>query len=169
MFSIKRCDPPANALHKRYEAQGGYVDCYTTVVRGSVTHQQFVQAFYTTLLFKQERLILLLLLGKPSTDWEVHRLASGKTNRFAAWTVEERAENQLLMCDFLSRTRSWLMVAPEVLNGDVATRLYFGSVVVRRKDQRTGELKMTPFFKTLMPFHKIYSRGLLAAAKARLK
>jgi hypothetical protein len=169
VHSIQRCEPPAQALHRRYLAVGDYVDCYTTVIRGAIPHAQFVEAFYTTLLFKLERLILLVLLFKPSTDTDARRLAAGELNAFAAWTVEGRAENQLLMCDFLGDTRSWLMVALEDWDGDVVTRLYFGSVVVRRLNKATGARQLSFFFKLLLPFHKVYSRALLAAAKFSLK
>jgi hypothetical protein len=167
--SIRRCELPVRALHKRYQSEGSYADCYTTVVRGAVSQSQFVEAFYTTPLFKLERLILLVLLGKVSTDEEARRLAAGQSDKFAAWTVEARAEDQLLMCDFMSSTRSCLMTEREERDGDVVTRLYFGSVVVRKADQETGKRKMGLSFKIMLPFHKVYSRGLLAAAKFRVK
>jgi hypothetical protein len=167
--SIRRCELPPQALHKRYEAECSYVDCYSTVVQGSVSHPQFVEAFYTTLLFKLERFILFLFLSKSSSDEEARRLASGSLNSFAAWTVEARAENQLLMCDFKSSTRSWLMVDGEEDSGDIVTRLYFGSVVVHTLDKNTGKRKMGFLLKALMPFHRLYSHGLLAAAKFRLR
>ena len=169
MFSIRRCELPVRALHEPYRAEGAYVDCYTTVVRGAISHAQFVEAFYTTLLFKLERLILLILFSKPSTDSDVHRLASGESTTFSAWTVESREENQLLLCDFKSHTRSWLMVAREDWDGDVVTRIYFGSVVVPGIRKETGERGLTFVFKALLPFHKLYSRALLAAARSRIK
>ena len=168
-MSIQRIELPTQALHKRYQIEGAYVDCYTTVIRGVISHSQFVEAFYTTLLFKLERLVLFVLLAKTSTDGQARRLANGELDQFAAWTVEGRAENQLLMCDFKSSTRSWLMVVHEDWDGDVVTRLFFGSVVVRPVDRKTGLPKLSLFFRLLMPFHRIYSRGLLAAAKYRLK
>jgi len=169
VFSIRRCDLPAQALHKRYEADGAYVDCYTTVVRGAISHAQFVQTFYTTLLFKLERLILLVLLAKGSTDEEARRLATGELNAFAAWTVESRAENQLLLCDFQSRTRSWLMIAQEDWEGDVVTHLYFGSVVVPDNNREKGARELGFVFRVLLLFHKLYSRALLFAARVRIK
>jgi len=169
MLSIRRCDLPDQALHRRYQAEGAYVDCYTTVIRGAVAHEIFVATFYTTLLFKLERLILFALLAKPSTDEQACRLAIGELNGFSAWTVESRTENQLLMCDYLSRTRSWFMVALEDWEGDVVTRLYFGSVIVPDYNNTTRQRELSVIFKLLLPFHKIYSRALLAAAKFNLK
>jgi hypothetical protein len=169
LFSIRRCDPPAKALHRQYMTDGAYVDCYTTVVRGAITHARFVEAFYTTFLFKLERLILFLVLAKTSTDQDAQALAVGKLNAFAAWTVESRAENQLLLCDFQSRSRSWLMIAQEDWEGDVVTHLYFGSVVVPQLNRKTGTLGLGFVFKALLMFHKVYSRALLAAARFRIK
>jgi hypothetical protein len=169
VISIRRCELPAHALYKRYQVEGAYVDCYTTVIRGAISHAQFVAAFYTTLLFKLERLILFALLAKLSTDDEAHRLATGELNAFAAWTVESRAENQLLLCDFKSSTRSWLMVALEDWDGDVVTRLYFGSVVIPGVNRKTGVRELSIAFKVLLPLHKLYSRALLAAARFRIK
>ena len=56
--------------------------------------------------------------------------------KFAAWHVENRSENEILMCDFRGRTRSWLMVAPVSTVSDARTRLYFGSAVVPRTRKR---------------------------------
>lgn len=129
-----------------------------------MTHAEFVEAFYTTWLFKLERFVLAWLVHKPSTDTEARVLARGERDAFAAWSVEGRVGNQLLMRDFQSRTRSWLMVEPR----PASTRLYFGSGIVPRVDRETGENRMGPGFRVLLGFHKMYSRALLAAARARL-
>ena len=91
-----------------------------------MSHSRFVEAFYTSRVFKLERLILKWLVDKPSTDAEAKELAAGVRDRFAAWTVKI-ATDQLLMCDYMSATRSWLMVAPCEREGLPATRLHFGS------------------------------------------
>jgi hypothetical protein len=124
-----------------------------------VSHAQFVEAFYTTWIFKLERWILSWAVAKPSTDEEARGLAAGTRDRFAAWTVEDRATDQLLMCDYQKHTRSWLMVAACELDGNPATRLYFGSVVV--PVERFA-------YKALLGFHRLYSRLLLNSARARL-
>ena len=80
--------------------------------------------------------------------------------------MEARAPKQVLLCDFMGHTRSWLMVAPaEAPDG---TRLYFGSVVVRQRDAKTGDSGMPVVHKSLLGFHKLYSRMLLSAAARRL-
>ncbi|MEJ2695004.1 MAG: hypothetical protein P8166_18845, partial [Candidatus Thiodiazotropha sp.] len=86
----------------------------------------------------------------------------GKIGSFAAWDVEAKEPNQLLLSDFQGRTRSWLMCAPA--GDDRYSRLFFGSAVVPRLDQQTGEKRMGTAFYALQGFHKIYSRALLRAA-----
>jgi hypothetical protein len=165
MSRIERTPLPELALHARYSNELAYTDCYATVVDRPVTHAQFVEAFYTTWLFKLERWILAWAVKKPSTDAEARQLSQGQISSFAAWTVEARAPDQLLMCDFLGATRSWLMIVPEQAGG---TRLYFGSVVTSRIDAATGRRELGRSYRLLMGFHKLYSRALLRAARAKL-
>ena len=150
---------PDEALHAKYGRTGAYIDCFTTVIPGRVSHSQFVEAFYTSRVFKLERLVLKWIVDKPSTDAEAKELAAGVRDRFAAWKVEERSCDQLLMCDYLNHTRSWLMVAPGTHGGLPATRLHFGSVVT--------SVRRFPF-NVLLGFHRLYSRILLRSASARL-
>jgi hypothetical protein len=159
------CALPSTALLKRYEGTEGYADCWTTGIAGAVTHAAFVEAFYTTPLFKLERTLLRWFASRGATDQDARALANGAAASFAAWTVEARAPDQLLLCDFTGRTRSWLMVAAE----GPATRLYFGSAVVPRANRRTGAREMGFGFAALLGFHKLYSRLLLGAARARLR
>ncbi len=166
MTSIQACPLPDGALLGVYT--GCYTDCYAVDVPGAFTHAQFVSAFYTTWLFKLERLVLKWVVNKPSTDTQAAQLAAGEISSFAAWHVEQRAPGQLLMCDFQRRTRSWLMVAVQEAGAAPVTRLYFGSAVVPVKDKKTGQLKMGKAFSALLGFHKLYSRALLSAARSRL-
>ena len=170
MPSIHQCELPHGALLSKYQYGGAYADCYTTEITQHVSHAEYVQAFYTTPLFKVERLLLAWLVSKPSTDAQASQLASGTLDSFAAWSVEERVEDQLLMCDFQGRTRSWLMVVPAEGESAASTRLYFGSAVVparaARAGARTPDLGLT--FRLLLGFHKLYSRALLFSAKSRL-
>jgi hypothetical protein len=125
-----------------------------------------VAAFYTTWLFRLERWILRLAVARPSTDEEAHELARGERDSFAAWSVETRAPDQLLLRDFTGRTLSWFMVA--AIEGLPGTRLYFGSVVVPVRNPKTGETGLGPVHCLLLGFHKLYSRLLLGAAARRL-
>ena len=159
---------PGDALLAQYTRSGAYTDCYSIAVPGHVAHAEYVEAFYTSRVFKLERLILKWLVSKPSTDAEARELAAGARERFAAWAVEGRLANQLLMCDYLSRTRSWLMVAACGSDAAPATRLFFGSAIVPVVDKATGQLALGSPFQALLGFHKLYSRVLLRSARHRL-
>jgi hypothetical protein len=152
---IQRPPLPEHALSARYARESAYTDCYSAVIGRPVTHAEFVEAFYTTWLFKLERWILSWSVNKPSTDVQARQIARGEIDFFAAWTLEARAPDQLLMCDFLGATRSWFMVVRE----GSGTRLYFGSVVTSR----------SAGYRALLAFHKLYSRALLSATRARLR
>jgi hypothetical protein len=164
--SISSCEIPSSALLRKYVYEGAYTDCYVTRIRASVSQAEYVEAFYTTAVFKLERLILRWLASIPSSDTDARRLANAEVDFFAAWSVEDRAPNQLLMCDFQHRTRSWLMVAP-IESGHAGTCLYFGSAVVPVRG-KSGEATLDYTFSALLGFHKLYSRILLRAAKSRL-
>ncbi len=112
MFSIAKCPAPANTMLDKYSKNGAYTDCYSTEISMRILFPEFIFAFYTTPLFKLERFILKWTVSKPSTDIQARQLADGVSMEFAAWHVEARSENEILMCDFLRRTRSWLMVVP---------------------------------------------------------
>jgi hypothetical protein len=166
MAMIWSCQLPSDALLKRYLASGAYADCYVTEVARRVSHAEFVEAFYTTAVFKLERLILRVLVSRSSTDAQAGQLARGELSSFAAWSVEGRVPNQLLLSDLSGRTKSWLMVAE---NSDfIGTRLYFGSAIVPVHSRKTGRTSLGPVFTALLGFHKLYSRLLLRAAERRL-
>jgi hypothetical protein len=166
--AIHSCELPADALLNRYSESGAYADCYVAEIAGDVSHAEFVGAFYTTAVFKLERLILRLLVSRPSTDAEAQQLAQGKRDSFAAWSVEARATDQLLLSDFKGRTKSWLMVAAPQIAGSSGTRLFFGSAIVPRRSAANGRTELGIFFKALLGFHKLYSRILLNSAVSRL-
>jgi len=169
VLSIEKSLLPADALLAEYVKEGHYSDCYSTDVRTTVTHAEYVAAFYTTPLFKLERIILKWIFGKPSTDHQARQLGAGETETFAAWYVEKRSKRQILMCDFRGRTRSWLMVSSATENDGAGTRLYFGSAVVPVYSAETGTSSLGAGFKLLAAFHKAYSVALLYSAKLRLE
>jgi hypothetical protein len=169
LLTVRACPLPDEALLRVYTRNGAFTDCYATELPGIFSHAQYVQAFYTTWVFKLERVILKWAVARPSTDDQARQLAQGSIDAFSAWRVESRSENQLLMADFQGRTRSWLMVVP-VPGGDKArTRLYFGSAVVPERDSVTGTSTLGFVFSALMGFHKLYSHVLLYAARSRLR
>jgi hypothetical protein len=160
---------PDHALLARYRDVGGFTDCWVADLPRPVTQADYVEAFYTTTLFGIERRLLAWFASSPSSPADARLLADARSDAFAAWTVEARAADQLLLRDFTRRTRSWLMVEP--LADDRGTRLYFGSAVLPRHRGQNGEQghgSMGIAFHALSGFHAIYSRSLLAAAGSRL-
>ena len=152
---------PEDAFLQRYAQRDDcYTDCFSSTATGVVPLSQLISQFYQTPLFRAERIILKLTVRRPSTAADVAALANGTTKRFAAWDVEDRTTDQILLCDLHARTRSWLMCRPV---GDL-TRLYFGSAVT--PPQPDAPLGFG--FNALLGAHKVYSRLLLAGATKRL-
>lgn len=161
------CELPDDALLARYRDAQAYTDAYAVTLARPVALADYVEAFYTTWLFKLERLVLAVALRRPSHDADARRLGEGALDRFAAWHVEARRADELLLCDLAGRTRSWLRVQPD---GDSGTRLLFGSAVVpvAGRDGRDRRPRLGALFHALLGFHRLYSRALLTAARARL-
>jgi hypothetical protein len=161
--SVVEMPLPETALLQRYAASGEYTDCFATHIPVPSSLPEYVTAFYTTALFKAERRILDWLASLPSTDDEASQLARGTRNVFAAWTVEDRNDDQLLLIDVRQQTGSWFMHEAQ----GSRSRLYFGSVVFRREATPTGrELRWT--YRSLLGMHRFYSRALLSAARSRV-
>lgn len=164
MPTIQTCDLPENALLARYRDEGAYVDCFSTDVDGAWSHAEYVEAFYTTPLFKLERWLLAWIAKCPSTDEQARSMARGELSVFSGWTIEARDAKQVLLCDVRGHTRSWLMTC-ECARG---TRLYFGSAVVVMHETRSGAKQLGGSYRVLLGVHKLYSRMLLGAAARRL-
>lgn len=157
---IEAPPPPPGALIAHYQNAGNYVDCLSIDLPGAIPFERYVTAFYRSWAFRPERLALAVLLGMRSSPEQLAALAEGRGERFAAWTVEGRAPDQLLLCDFRRATRSWLMVEPL----EAATRLYFGTAVVLDGEGSGGRRAGRAIFRALLWFHKAYARVLLWAA-----
>lgn len=168
MSAIQIGELPQEALLNTYRLAGAYTDCYFMDVARPVTPSEYIEAFYTTPLFKLERAVLALLAARPSNDLQAKQLAQGSIANFAAWQVEGRTENQLLLCDFLGRTRSWLMCVPGSGTSSGCTRLYFGSAVVPKSVSASGKPEFGLSFHALSGFHKLYSRALMSFALGAL-
>lgn len=165
MASVHPCKLPAGALLESYAHSGAYTDSYVVELPRIVQQAEFVEAFYTSPVFKIERWLLALFISRPSTDAEAHQLAVGGVSTFAAWSVEQRNATQLLLA--AGSTRSWLMASPTGSKKS-ATNLYFGSAVLPNRSTDSGAPRMGWQFKVLLGFHKAYSRVLLAAASRKL-
>jgi hypothetical protein len=170
MAVVEQQAVPDDALLRTYrggkhpELWGRYGDCFTVRAAGTVSLAQWVFAFYTSPIFKMERLLLRFLAKAPSSDQQAREIAEGRREAFAVWVVGARTQDQLLMCDRYGRTRSWFRVVPEASGGTI---LQFGSAVAARIGQG-GAAGMGHGFKVLLAAHKIYSRLLISAAKNRI-
>ena len=165
---VQRCEVPAASLLADCASTGAYTDCYRVDMDGPVSQQAFIEAFYTTPLFKLERLILRWFVARPSTDLDARALAQGTAETFAAWNVAGRRPDELLLADCRGRTRSWLKVAPLQGSAGAGSCLFFGSAVVPSRRDGSGRGSMGLVFTALLGFHKLYSRALLASARRRL-
>jgi hypothetical protein len=160
MFFVTREAVPEDSLLRTYrggarpECWGRYADCFSVRVNRVVSLADFVTAFYTSTLFRGERLILRVALGAPSSDSQARAIADGSASSFAVWYVGDRSASQLLMCDRYERTRSWFRVVP--LEGG-STLLQFGSAV--------AAVRQSGGFRLLTLLHVLYSHLLLHAAR----
>ena len=167
MPTVLACEVPLNSFLRQYKDGPGYADCYVTQVPGVTTQKAFIEAFYTSRLFKIERTLPHYLASKPATDADAKALAGGGATRFSAWRVEAQSATELLLADFTGRTRSWLMAVPGPVGKDLpGTLLYFGSAVVPLAGH--GAQSMGWVFHALLGFHRLYSRLLLRAAGHRI-
>lgn len=170
MLDISESSLPDGALLARYHGEesghgaSAYVDCFTTRLNRHVSISEFVATFYQTWLFRLERFILASLAGVRSTDEDAIAVAEGHADGFAAWDVEARAEDQLLLSDLNGRTRSWFRVE----QAGTGTQLFFGSAVLPVVDAETGEARVTRTYRWLLDFHRFYSVLLLASARRKL-
>lgn len=169
MAGVTSCAVPNGALLGKYVMPGNYTDCYTACVNRKVELPEFVAAFYATPLFAMERVILKWVVSKPSNEADIRALADGTGVEFAAWSVETRKADELLLRDFRGRTRSWLKCCPDTAAGTGRTALFFGSAVVGAVDTGRGTGPSRVVFRALLPFHRLYSRGLLWSAIRNLR
>ncbi|MDF3413869.1 hypothetical protein HKX54_05330 [Sulfitobacter sp. M57] len=161
-MSVAACSLPPAALLAVYQGQeGAYTDCFSVQHTGEADLSAFIGAFYTTWLFRLERAVLTVALRKRIRDSDVVALAEGHATEFAVWTVESRAERQILLRDMFGKTRSFLSVAPV---GDGSTELLFGSAVVSG-----GGSGSSLFMRLTTPLHQIYAKALLRQAERRLR
>jgi len=155
---------PADSLLARLaDERGAFADAYTLRLPRAVSLAEFVEAFYTTRLFKVER-GLIALFGRSSSDAMARAVARGEGVRLAVWTIEARKPDELLMHEDSGATRSWFKAEP----GAGGTTLWFGSAVVPRRRGPGGEPRFSWIFHALLGFHRWYSRALLSAAARRL-
>ena len=161
--SVSEAPLPRGALLQEFVDRGEYTDCFVAEAGVDVSFAAYVEAFYTTPLFRLERLILKWLVSRPSSDEQARQLSMNEIHTFAAWHEHRRSDDQLIMMDFRWKTCSWFMLKPD--NG--ACRLYFGSAVMRDVEASSGR-RMRWTYRSLLGFHRLYSRALLQAAASRV-
>ena len=168
MGNISSCELPHDALLREYVTGSNFTDCYVARIRKRIVLHEFVSAFYSSPLFTLERLILKWVFSKPSNRSDIEELANGTATTFAAWSVEARRPDELLLKDYLGRTRSWLKCEPVAADDKPQTAVFFGSAVVFSNGIKSSERRSDALFRALLPFHKLYSRALLWSAKRKL-
>lgn len=161
-------NPPDSSLLLALERRGAFTDCYALEIPMPASQAQFVEAFYTSSLFRAERFILKVLASEPSTDQDARDLAQGTKDNFAVWRVAHRTSEQLLLTDQTGRTSSWLMAVPDPTCPGAKTKLFIGSAVIGRSNAKTGKQDFSFVFHALLGLHDIYSRRLLQAAASKL-
>ncbi len=155
-------------MHDYANRAGFFADCYAAELDVDVSFAEYIAAFYSTRIFKVERLILRVAAAARSTDEDARQLGLGKTDKFTIWRVAARLDTQLLM-ETKGRTRSWFMIEDLGHKGAPKTRLYFGSIVAPIKGTgATGTPKMGRLFSAMLGIHTLYSKALLRAARKRL-
>ena len=157
----RACPVPKDALLQVYVGhETSYTDCFEVMSPHAVTLPELIIAFYTTWLFRLERVVLSVLLRRWVRDTDAQALAQG-SDRFAAWQVEGREEMQILLADGVGHTRSYLAVSGK--EGG-ATRLVFGSAVIAPEGRELGRM-----VRLLIPLHRFYSKALLRLAERKLR
>jgi len=164
-IKVSQPELPSDSLLIRYRESKDFTDCYQISINQKINLHEYVNAFYTSWLFKLERFIIKWLVNKPSTDQDVELLARSETSEFSAWSVEERTENQLLLCDYQGQTRSWLSV---VNQDNESSQIYFGTAVVYRKDKKGRTIEFNQVFKFISLFHHFYAKALIRCAAKKL-
>jgi hypothetical protein len=147
MAAVRAIAVPPGALLAAYGGRG-HVDAYAADLPRPVDLQDVIRAFYDSPAFRSERWILGAA-GMRGGAADLAALANGRGSRFAAWTLEARRPDEILLAAF--RTRSWLAVTPR----GAGCTLHFGSAVVARADGKRGA-----GFHALLGFHRLYSRLL---------
>ena len=170
MSLARPTDLPESTLLAQLRRDGSYVDCFSLTLPIAATQAEFIEAFYTSKLFKAERFIIRLLAGKRSTDEQAAELAAGSGSAFAVWQVTARTANEILLTDASGRTSSWLMAVPIGTAGGSSTGLFFGSAIKPRRASSAagGQPQFGRLFHAVLGLHNLYSRWLLEAAAHRL-
>lgn len=84
MPTVHPCEVPLHSFLSKHKDGPSYSDCYMTQIPGKVTQAAYIEAFYTSPLFKMERILLQYLASKPATDADAKALAGRTTTPYPA-------------------------------------------------------------------------------------
>jgi len=85
MPAVRPCPVPQDSLLHAYQDRDGFADCYVAGMPGAVSQAAFIEAVYTSGLFKVERTLLQHLAARPATDADARLLAKGQAQQCSAW------------------------------------------------------------------------------------
>ncbi|NRB30287.1 MAG: hypothetical protein HRU27_06805 [Rhizobiaceae bacterium] len=161
VMSLASGSEPEGAFISQYSTTlGGYSDCYYIDIQKDVALSDYILAFFSTPIFRMERLILNLVPSGRSNEQCVLDLAAGTGDKIAGWKTEKRDDSQLLLAVGDGPIRTWLMVQGSPYS-ETTTRLYFGSAVLPTGMTKEGHPKLAIVFRLFAGLHIFYSRLLL--------
>lgn len=157
-----KVDPPDYSFLLELKDKGHVVDCFTQNSAQRLELETLIFSFYKCLAFSFEK-FALRCIGKNCSDPQLRAIVTGTEQSFAAWTVAQRNETQILLRDFMGVTHSWLYVADE---GDTS-KIYFGTAITLNGRPMNSHASLPLWIKLLVPLHELYSRALLWSALRR--
>lgn len=163
---VRAVDIPSGTMLKAYQAQEGcYTDCYAVDVAGAPDIERFIRIFFDTSIFRLERRILALSGLEATHADDVDALARGHRSRFAAWRLEGKTADELMLRFERPSGRTWLHVA-DVPDQSGQARLFFGSALLPGARDNDKRPTIGWSLHAFLPFHRLYARMLLRAAAA---
>ena len=153
---------------------------------GTVTLQEFHAAFLSSPAFRNELQIFSMMgLAGPETTSNGHAIdvASGEKSSFGPWTAwavdgsREKAVTAqsdpasacvIMRCYISGKPFCDTWWAVEKTSDNELPELVFGTAMKAPYDGSKGNFMSSLLVKVLDPFHRLYSRILLASAKATL-
>jgi hypothetical protein len=151
-----------------------------------ITLQEFHAAFLSSPAFRNElRIFSMIGVGNPETTSDAHAkdVASGEKSSFGPWTAwavdgsREKAVTAqsdpasacvVMRCYIAGKPFCDTWWAVEKTLDNELPELVFGTAMKAPYDGSNGSFMSSLMVKALDPFHRLYSRILLASAKATL-
>lgn len=90
---VSACEVPEGSLLATYGGPQDYRDCFVREVPGEVSLAQYIERFYSSMVFAPERIVLGFVgraKGWDASADAIRALARGDADRFGAWEVVER-------------------------------------------------------------------------------